>query len=168
MSPYQRKRESPDRMRPEGLRRSDRTSRPQSQFCRYTRAVTAGQRKPASHRTPIAANGNCATPTTALLLHARPSRFWAGTALQNFWCARRDSNPHDFTHCHLKAARLPIPPRALKGDRHGIGAGPDHRRRCNKSGMGGQGLPTGCFKDRQGSDNGRGFSGCPAISAAFA
>jgi hypothetical protein len=28
------------------------------------------------------------------------------------WCARRDSNPHDFTHCHLKAARLPIPPRA--------------------------------------------------------
>ncbi len=29
------------------------------------------------------------------------------------WCARRDSNPHDFTHCHLKAARLPIPPRAL-------------------------------------------------------
>jgi hypothetical protein len=30
------------------------------------------------------------------------------------WCARRDSNPHDVTHCHLKAARLPIPPRALK------------------------------------------------------
>ena len=29
------------------------------------------------------------------------------------WCARRDSNPHDVTHCHLKAARLPIPPRAL-------------------------------------------------------
>ena len=25
------------------------------------------------------------------------------------WCARRDSNPHDVTHCHLKAARLPIP-----------------------------------------------------------
>jgi hypothetical protein len=35
------------------------------------------------------------------------------------WCARRDSNPHDFTHCHLKAARLPIPPRAL----FGIGTG---------------------------------------------
>ena len=33
------------------------------------------------------------------------------------WCARRDSNPHDFTHCHLKAARLPIPPRALWGCR---------------------------------------------------
>src|SRR4051812_27286014 len=30
------------------------------------------------------------------------------------WCARRDSNPHDVTHCHLKAARLPIPPRALR------------------------------------------------------
>ena len=30
------------------------------------------------------------------------------------WCARRDSNPHDFTHCHLKAARLPIPPRARR------------------------------------------------------
>src|SRR5262249_41091729 len=29
------------------------------------------------------------------------------------WCARRDSNPHDVTHCHLKAARLPVPPRAL-------------------------------------------------------
>lgn len=24
-----------------------------------------------------------------------------------------DSNPHGVTHCHLKAARLPIPPRAL-------------------------------------------------------
>src|SRR3981081_1625062 len=30
------------------------------------------------------------------------------------WCARRDSNPHDVTHCHLKAARLPIPRRALR------------------------------------------------------
>lgn len=29
------------------------------------------------------------------------------------WCARRDSNPHGVTHCHLKAARLPVPPRAL-------------------------------------------------------
>jgi hypothetical protein len=29
------------------------------------------------------------------------------------WCARRDSNPHPVTDCHLKAARLPIPPRAL-------------------------------------------------------
>ena len=49
-----------------------------------------------------------------------------------FWCARRDSNPHDFTHCHLKAARLPIPPRAQRetGTRS---AGPDQRRRCNKS-----------------------------------
>src|SRR5580692_10383167 len=55
------------------------------------------------------------------------------------WCARRDSNPHDFTHCHLKAARLPIPPRALKEIGTGK-AGPDQRRRCNKSGMEGQGL----------------------------
>src|SRR6202046_2702066 len=36
------------------------------------------------------------------------------------WCARRDSNPHDFTHCHLKAARLPIPPRALKRSAKGL------------------------------------------------
>src|SRR5712664_4608193 len=63
------------------------------------------------------------------------------------WCARRDSNPHDFTHCHLKAARLPIPPRALFQDRRGIctppetGPSPDQRRRCNKSGMEGQDLP---------------------------
>src|SRR3981081_342767 len=39
------------------------------------------------------------------------------------WCARRDSNPHDVTHCHLKAARLPIPPRALK--EIGTGIAPD-------------------------------------------
>src|SRR3954452_14022509 len=38
-----------------------------------------------------------------------------GSAVRALWCARRDSNPHDFTHCHLKAARLPIPPRALLG-----------------------------------------------------
>jgi hypothetical protein len=45
-----------------------------------------------------------------------------------FWCARRDSNPHDFTHCHLKAARLPIPPRALFQDRHQICVQPDQDR----------------------------------------
>src|SRR5437868_4662478 len=28
------------------------------------------------------------------------------------WCAREDSNLHDVTRCHLKAVRLPIPPRA--------------------------------------------------------
>ena len=33
------------------------------------------------------------------------------------WCAREDSNLHDLHHCHLKAARLPIPPRALFEDR---------------------------------------------------
>ena len=54
------------------------------------------------------------------------------------WCARRDSNPHDVTHCHLKAARLPIPPRALK-DRTGLAPRPRRRRRCNKTMMGGQG-----------------------------
>src|SRR6476659_3493871 len=40
------------------------------------------------------------------------------------WCARRDSNPHDFTHCHLKAARLPIPPRALGWETGGLGLRP--------------------------------------------
>src|ERR1700755_1906432 len=39
------------------------------------------------------------------------------------WCARRDSNPHDVTHCHLKAARLPIPPRALKRPAAGLPPG---------------------------------------------
>ncbi len=37
----------------------------------------------------------------------------ASNSSAGLWCDRRDSNPHDFTHCHLKAARLPIPPRAL-------------------------------------------------------
>jgi hypothetical protein len=27
------------------------------------------------------------------------------------WCGREDSNLHGFTRCHLKAVRLPIPPR---------------------------------------------------------
>ena len=39
------------------------------------------------------------------------------------WCARKDSNLHEFLHCHLKAARLPIPPRALKS-RFRLTAGP--------------------------------------------
>src|SRR6476660_5501078 len=50
------------------------------------------------------------------------------------WCARRDSNPHDFTHCHLKAARLPIPPRAL-----GIPAGRTGVRRINGADVTNQG-----------------------------
>jgi hypothetical protein len=54
------------------------------------------------------------------------------------WCARRDSNPHDFTHCHLKAARLPIPPRARRKTGTEIGE-PDQRRRCNKSMLAPQG-----------------------------
>ena len=29
----------------------------------------------------------------------------------NYWCKRWDSNPHDYCHCSLKTARLPIPPR---------------------------------------------------------
>src|SRR5205814_8580236 len=52
----------------------------------------------------------------------------------DFWCARRDSNPHDFTHCHLKAARLPIPPRAL-----GIPAGRTSVRRINGADVTNQG-----------------------------
>src|SRR5262245_1801811 len=40
-------------------------------------------------------------------------KFFSHQPLMPVWCARRDSNPHDVTHCHLKAARLPVPPRAL-------------------------------------------------------
>src|SRR4029077_4905397 len=47
----------------------------------------------------------------AVLVHCN---FAPARRCGDWWCARRDSNPHDFTHCHLKAARLPIPPRALK------------------------------------------------------
>src|SRR6202165_4163844 len=75
---------------------------------------------------------------------------WAGTASSPiFWCARRDSNPHDVTHCHLKAARLPIPPRALgrsARDLRRTRSRPDQRRRCNKSGMEGQGLLAWWFR----------------------
>ena len=39
----------------------------------------------------------------------------------------------------------------------GIAAGPDQRRRCNKSGMGGQGPRAQCFGDRTRPDRGRGF-----------
>src|ERR1700722_17530702 len=53
-----------------------------------------------------------ATPVIKLDISRFPAS--GGTASRDFWCARRDSNPHDVTHCHLKAARLPIPPRALK------------------------------------------------------
>ena len=28
----------------------------------------------------------------------------------DFWCERRDLNPHGVHHTHLKRARLPIPP----------------------------------------------------------
>jgi hypothetical protein len=61
------------------------------------------------------------------------------------WCARRDSNPHDFTHCHLKAARLPIPPRALVGIDPGQMPDRINGAGCNKSGMQGQGLPRSVF-----------------------
>ena len=30
------------------------------------------------------------------------------------WCGQEDSNLHGLPHCHLKAARLPIPPRPQK------------------------------------------------------
>ena len=38
------------------------------------------------------------------------SRFSAAF-LRNFWCPRRDSNPHTSRHMDLNHARLPIPPR---------------------------------------------------------
>src|SRR5580693_3991139 len=66
------------------------------------------------------------------------------------WCARRDSNPHDFTHCHLKAARLPIPPRALKEDRHGT---PD---RINGADVTNRGWgDKACERGVSGTNNGR-------------
>src|SRR4029077_7419253 len=70
--------------------------------------------KAKTHRKPMSALGNFHFSGRRILIHVRASLFWADTALQKFWCARRDSNPHDVTHCHLKAARLPIPPRALE------------------------------------------------------
>src|SRR5256885_16814768 len=67
------------------------------------------------------------------------------------WCARRDSNPHDVTHCHLKAARLPIPPRAL--GKPASACAPDRidGAGCNKSTLGGQGLPNRCAETGTGS-----------------
>src|SRR5712692_5160424 len=85
--------------------------------------------------TPAASPASCAD-VPAFGRHGRIAQF--------YWCARRDSNPHDVTHCHLKAARLPIPPRALGRSARNlrrIRSRPDQRRRCNKSGMEGQGPP---------------------------
>src|SRR4029077_4789019 len=65
------------------------------------------------HCTPMEVFGN-APNRQPLPNSARPSLLGTGSAFRNLWCARRDSNPHDVTHCHLKAARLPIPPRALR------------------------------------------------------
>ena len=79
------------------------------------------QRKTSFHwQIPFGAlwSGNCTA------LPVRPAGYLTMTSIDRHvrfkpirrylgWCARRDSNPHDFTHCHLKAARLPIPPRAL-------------------------------------------------------
>src|SRR3977135_1488852 len=70
------------------------------------------------------------------------------------WCARRDSNPHDVTHCHLKAARLPIPPRALKEISTGIAPDRINGAGCNKSGMEGQGPSAGSFGYRVPGDFG--------------
>ena len=52
---------------------------------------------------------------------------------KDLWCARRDSNPHGVTHCHLKAARLPVPPRALGDAGLRLEGRPAQRRRSNKS-----------------------------------
>ena len=51
------------------------------------------------------------------------------------------------------------------GDRHGTCAGPDQRRRCNKSRMEGQGPPASRFSRMSDQDR---PSGCPAAAAAFA
>ena len=70
----------------------------------YASVVTARQRMRRSH---------CHTSGIAGITHGCPGSGRHGHTAQFSWCARRDSNPHDVTHCHLKAARLPIPPRAL-------------------------------------------------------
>src|ERR1700746_3900657 len=74
--------------------------------------------KPSITRPEVAKHSTGLAGLTWTGVPARLSCVWE-------WCARRDSNPHDVTHCHLKAARLPIPPRALK--RGGTGFAPDHR-----------------------------------------
>jgi hypothetical protein len=104
----------------------------------------------------------------ALLLHVHPTRLWAGTDLQNFWCARRDSNPHDFTHCHLKAARLPIPPRALKRSAKGLPPDRINGADVTNQGWGDKAREHSVSGIEQGRSKGADFSGCPAISAAFA
>src|ERR1700681_960446 len=83
----------------------------------------------------------------------------------NLWCARRDSNPHDFTHCHLKAARLPIPPRALGKPAPDVRRTGSTARDVTNQGWGDKACRCG-----QSGEVGIGFrpTGCPAISAAFA
>ena len=78
----------------------------------------------------------------------RPAPFKTRIHVQNgiLWCARRDSNPHPVTDCHLKAARLPIPPRALVSIGPGAWPGRINGAGCNKSKMGGQGLARGGVK----------------------
>jgi hypothetical protein len=125
----------------------------------YASVVTARQRMRRSH---------CHTSGIAGITHGCPGSGRHGHTAQFSWCARRDSNPHDVTHCHLKAARLPIPPRALGRSARDLSptrSRPDQRRRCNKSGMEGQGPPARWFRRKPDQDR---PSGCPASAAAFA
>ncbi len=67
-------------------------------------------------RFPSFAGEQCLNATSERVV--LPGHIWERSIISmwkwRLWCARRDSNPHGVTHCHLKAARLPIPPRALR------------------------------------------------------
>src|SRR6202047_4877624 len=59
--------------------------------------VTGKQQRPHRIENRLQPWGNCTVRAGVLLIHVRASLLWADTALQEFWCARRDSNPHDVT-----------------------------------------------------------------------
>jgi hypothetical protein len=123
--------------------------------------------------TRVASNSDCAQQELhnaghgAAIAHYS-TRLWAGTDLLNFWCARRDSNPHDFTHCHLKAARLPIPPRALERSAPGLPPDRINGADVTNQGWGDKAREHSVSGIERGRIKGADFSGCPAISAAFA
>jgi hypothetical protein len=50
------------------------------------------------------------TRSRSELRRAPPGTASKAWSVEDVWCRRRDSNPHDFTHTPLKRACLPIPP----------------------------------------------------------
>jgi hypothetical protein len=79
--------------------------------------------RPMPSANKVATNGT--NKVVTLRSEMRKKSAMISMLIVGLWCARRDSNPHDVTHCHLKAARLPIPPRALREIGTGNDAGPD-------------------------------------------